>query len=141
MATQDALKLAKDSNLDLVEINPNASPAVCKIMDFGKYCYLEKKKSQESKKKQKVVQLKEIKLRPNIGKSDLEVKVKSIKKFLEKKDKVKITMKFRGREITHQEIGKSILDTMLLELYGMHIVDVPIKKEGNNNLVMILSSK
>ena len=104
----EALYAASQAHLDLVEISPQAEPPVCKIMDFGKYKYESKKRLQESRKKQKVVSIKEIKFRPNIGQGDFEIKVRNIKKFLEDGDKVRVSMWFRGREIVHNEIGKAL---------------------------------
>src|ERR1700685_4386376 len=105
----DALKLAEEASLDLVEIVPNASPPVCKILDFGKFRFLEQKKSAEQRKRQKIVEIKEIKLRPGIDDHDYDVKMRSMAKFIDEGDKVKVTMRFRGRELAHQEIGMNVL--------------------------------
>jgi translation initiation factor IF-3 len=107
--TRKALEMAADVGLDLVEISPNADPPVCKILDYGKYKYAEQKKRNEARKRQKVTEVKEIKLRPNIDKHDYEVKMRAIVGFLGEGDKVKVTMRFRGREMVHQEIGMNVL--------------------------------
>src|SRR5512134_3591165 len=106
--TREALQMAADAGLDLVEISPNAEPPVCKILDFGKYKYEIQKKKNEARKKQKVIEVKEIKLRPNIDEHDYEVKMRSVHRFLDEGDKVKVTMRFRGREMVHQEIGLKV---------------------------------
>ena len=105
----DAQKLAEEAALDLVEIVPNATPPVCKILDFGKYRFLEQKKSSEARKRQKVVEIKEIKLRPGIDDHDYEVKMRSVRRFFDEGDKVKVTLRFRGREMAHQDIGYKLL--------------------------------
>ena len=105
----DALSMASDVGLDLVEIAPNADPPVCKILDFGKYKYEEQKKKNEARKKQKIIEVKEIKLRPSIDDHDYDVKMRSMVKFIEEGDKVKVTMRFRGRELAHQELGLDVL--------------------------------
>jgi translation initiation factor IF-3 len=105
----EALAMAAEAGLDLVEIAPNADPPVCKILDYGKYKYEEQKKKNEARKKQKVIEVKEIKLRPNIDDHDYEVKRRSMVKFIEEGDKVKVTMRFRGRELAHQDIGMNVL--------------------------------
>ena len=140
MKVHEALKIARSHNLDLVEVNPSGEFPVCKILDFGKYKYESKRKLQEAKKKQRVVHLKEIKLRPNIGKGDLEIKTRSIQKFLEKKDKVKISMRFRGREMAHQDIGRTVLESILVKLEDIYVPDVKPKNEGNS-LDLILEPK
>ena len=105
----DAQQLADEASLDLVEIVPNATPPVCKILDFGKYRFLEQKKSSEARKRQKVVEVKEIKLRPGIDDHDYEVKMRSVRRFFDEGDKVKVTLRFRGREMAHQDIGYKLL--------------------------------
>ena len=107
---QDALNLSVAAGLDLVEISPDAQPPVCKIMDFGKYKYQEQKKAAEARKKQKTVEIKEIKMRPNIDDHDYDVKMRSIRRFFEEGDKVKVTLRFRGREMAHPELGRDLLD-------------------------------
>lgn len=135
---EEALKIARRAELDLVEISPNAEPPVCKIMDFNKYKYEAKKRLSEAKKKQKVSVLKEIKLRPFIGHGDLMTKIKNIKSFLNDGDKVKISLMFRGREITHKEIGEKVFETIVEEVGEENFrFDVPPKAQGNN-LFMIM---
>jgi len=126
--------------LDLVEISPNANPPVCKIMDYGRYKYEQTKKQQEAKKKQATVQIKEVKVRPKTGDHDLEVKIDHIKKFIEKKDKVKITVIFRGREITLSQMGKDVLAKIADETKDVAIVEQYPKFEGRT-MIMILSPK
>lgn len=112
VSTREGLRMAEEAGLDLVEISPNAAPPVAKIMDYGKYKYEAQKKAHEARKKQKVIVVKEIQLRPNIDKHDLEIKVRAMHKFLGEGDKVKITMRFRGREMAHNEIGMKILQEL-----------------------------
>ncbi len=109
MTAREAQVLATQAGLDLVEISPNAEPPVCKILDYGKYKYQLQKKANEARKKQKVIQIKEIKLRPTIDKHDLEIKLKHVHKFLEEGDKVKFSLRFRGREMSHQQLGMKVL--------------------------------
>ncbi len=135
-----ALEAAADFGLDLVEISPNASPPVCKIMDYGRYRYELTKKQQEAKKKQSAFQIKEIKIRPKTGDHDLNVKIGHIKKFLEKKDKVKVTVVFRGREITLSQIGRDLLSKIVEETGEIAVVEQSPKFEGRT-IVMILSPK
>merc|ERR1712100_193041 len=106
----EALKIADNLSLDLVEIQPNVDPPVCKILDYGKYKYEAQKRKNEARKKQKIIDVKEIKLRPNIDHHDFDVKMKSVKKFIDNGDKVKVTLRFRGREMAHHEIGSTVLD-------------------------------
>ena len=135
-----ALAAAQEFGLDLVEISPNANPPVCKIMDYGRYRYEQTKKLQEAKKKQVTSQLKEIKVRPKTGEHDLVVKVGHIKRFLEKKDKVKVTVMFRGREITLSQLGKEVLDKVALETAEIAVVEQAPKFEGRT-MFMVLSPK
>ena len=136
----EAQKLAADKGLDLVEISPNAEPPVCKILDFGKFKYEAKKKVYEARKKQKTVEIKEIKLRPNIGINDYQVKMRSVLKFIGEGDKVKITLKFRGREMAHQEIGMQLLERVRTELDETVKIELMPKMEGKQ-LLMILAPK
>ena len=133
----EALALAKTRNLDLVEVSPISDPPVCKLLDFGKFKYEAKKKSQTAKKKQKVVEIKEIKLRPNIGEHDYEVKLKSIRKFIGEGNKVKITLKFKGREITHHEIGVQLLEKLQLDVQEISKVEFAPRMEGKQMLMII----
>ena len=130
MSVSQALGIAHDRELDLVEVNPKAEPPVCKIMDFGKYKYEEKKKQREAKKKQTQVEIKEIKLRPKTDDHDLDWKVRDMKRFLGEGDKVKITVRFRGREITHPERAHMVINRILKELEGLIVIEAPAKMEG-----------
>jgi len=138
--TPKALEAAAEAGLDLVEVSPNANPPVCKIMDYGRYRYEQTKKKQEAKKKQSTFQLKEIKVRPKTGEHDLQVKIGHIKKFLEKKDKVKVTVMFRGREITLSELGMAVLERVVEETKELAMLEQEPKFEGRI-LVMILAPK
>ncbi len=138
--TYRALANAADYGLDLVEISPNADPPVCKIMDYGRYKYEQNKKRQEAKKKQTTFQLKEIKVRPKTGEHDLQVKIGHINKFIGNKDKVKVTVIFRGREITLSRLGREILDKIIKETDEIAVVELSPKFEGRT-LVMVLSPK
>jgi len=138
--THKALATANDFGLDLVEVSPNAKPPVCKIMDYGRFKYEQTKKLQEAKKKQSTFQVKEIKVRPKTGDHDLEVKMGHIRKFLDKKDKVKVTVMFRGREITLSQRGKDLLQVIAENLADIAMVEQYPKFEGRT-MVMILSPK
>jgi len=135
-----ALAIAGDHGLDLVEISPNASPPVCKIMDFGRFKYEQTKKQQEAKKKQSTFQVKEIKLRPKTGEHDLQTKLGHIRKFIGKKDKVKVTMVFRGREIMLSQLGREVLDRVIEEMEDISIVELRPKFEGRQ-MIMVLAPK
>jgi translation initiation factor IF-3 len=135
-----ALQSAAEFGLDLVEISPNATPPVCKIMDYGRYKYEQTKKKAEARKKQSTFQLKEIKVRPNTDDHDLQVKIGHIKKFIEKKDKVKVTVMFRGREITLSQLGREMLARIVAETAEFAVVEQEAKFEGRT-LVMVLSPK
>ena len=137
----DALSIANQYKLDLVEVSPNTTPPVCKLMDFGRYKYDLKKKHQASKKKQKRVELKEIKMRPNIGQSDFDVKLKKIKKFLEEGNKVKVSVWFRGRELAHKDLGKILLDKVQLACIEIAKIDEEPKMEGYYMLLMLSPGK
>ncbi|MGD2097464.1 MAG: translation initiation factor IF-3 [Desulfobacterales bacterium] len=137
---KEALDAAAEAGLDLVEVSPNANPPVCKIMDYGRYRYEQTKKKQEAKKKQSTFQLKEIKVRPKTGEHDLQVKIGHIRKFIGKKDKVKVSVIFRGREITLSELGKSVLQKIIDETEEIAMVEQEPKFEGRI-LVMVLSPK
>lgn len=139
ISIDEALKLAENAGLDLVEVAPEAKPPVCRIMDFGKYRYEQSKKDKEAKKKQHVIKMKEVKLRPNIEEHDYSVKLKRAQDFLNKGCKVKITMMFRGREITHMDIGRKILARLTKDLEGVGTVDAPGKVMGRI-LVMTLTA-
>ncbi|MBP1765653.1 MAG: infC [Firmicutes bacterium] len=140
MQTRDALRMAAEQQLDLVEVAPLAKPPVCRIMDFGKFKYEQQKRDKEAKKKQKVVTVKEVKLRPNIEDHDFDVKLKNAQRFLSDGDKVKVTIMFRGRELSHTELGRQVLVRMANELKDMVIVEREPKLEGKN-MIMILAAK
>ena len=137
---REALSRAAEAGLDLVEISPNAEPPVCKILDFGKYKYEIQKKKNEARKKQKVIEVKEIKLRPNIDEHDYEVKMRSVHRFLDEGDKVKVTMRFRGREMVHQEIGKQVLDRVREEMEATAKVEQFPKLEGRQ-MTMVMAPR
>ncbi|MEO1330848.1 MAG: translation initiation factor IF-3 [Pseudomonadota bacterium] len=134
---RDALEMAIEVGLDLVEISPNASPPVCKIMDFGKYKYEQQKKAAEAKKKQKVIEVKEIKLRPNIDDHDYDVKMRNMRKFLDEGDKVKVTLRFRGREMAHQNLGRDLLERVKLDVEDLGKVESMPKMEGRQMTMMV----
>lgn len=134
---REALQRADAAGLDLVEISPNADPPVCKILDYGKYKYEQQKKAAEARKKQKTVDIKEIKLRPTIEKHDYEVKLRNAQRFLEEGDKVKVTMRFRGRELSHQELGMNVLRRMKDDLAGVSKVEMEPRLEGRQ-MIMVL---
>jgi translation initiation factor IF-3 len=136
----EALDMAAEAGLDLVEIAPNADPPVCKILDFGKYKYEEQKKKNEARKKQKVIEVKEIKLRPSIDDHDYDVKMRSVTKFIGEGDKVKVTMRFRGRELAHQEIGMNVLMRVKDDLDEIAKVEQFPRMEGRQ-LTMVVSPK
>ncbi|MCC8417662.1 MAG: translation initiation factor IF-3 [Rickettsia endosymbiont of Bryobia graminum] len=137
VSTKDALAQAEKAGLDLVEISPNAEPPVCKILDYGKYKYESKQRVHEAKKKQKVVVLKEMKFRPNIGQGDFDVKLRKIKDFLKEGDKVKISLWFKGREIVHNEIGMDLFKRITAELEGIAKIDSAPKMEGKQITMLV----
>jgi translation initiation factor IF-3 len=136
----DALTRAEEAGLDLVEISPDAEPPVCKILDFGKYKFQEQKKAAEARKNQKIVELKEIKMRPGIDDHDYEVKMRSIKRFFEEGDKVKITLRFRGREMAHAQLGMAVLHRVKADTEAIAKVESEPRFEGRQ-MVMVLSPK
>ncbi|WWV70785.1 Translation initiation factor IF-3 [Sporomusa ovata DSM 2662] len=140
MSLRDALRIAGEQNLDLVEVAPTAKPPVCRIMDFGKFRYEQQKRDKEVKKKQKVVSIKEVKLRPNIEDHDFNVKLKNAQRFLEDGDKVKVTIMFRGRELSHPELGRQVLVRMATLLKEMANIERDAKLEGKN-MIMIVAPK
>lgn len=139
MSAKEAYFKAKDANLDLVKIAPTAKPPVCKIIDYGKYRYELARKAKEAKKKQKTIETKEIRLSPNIDTNDLNTKVNQARKFLQKGAKVKVALRFRGREMAHKEVGKEILDSFFKQLEDVASIDKPAKMEGRS-MVMFLSA-
>ena len=136
----EALAMAAEAGLDLVEISPNADPPVCKILDFGKFKYEEQKKKNEARKKQKIIEVKEIKLRPSIDDHDYDVKMRSMTKFIEEGDKVKVTMRFRGRELAHQELGMNVLIRVRDDLEPIAKVEQMPRMEGRQ-MTMVISPK
>ena len=133
----EALRMAGDLDVDLVEIAATASPPVCRLVDYGKFKYIEQKKAAEAKSKQKVIEVKEIKFRPGTDDGDYNIKVRNIKRFLEDGDKCKITLRFRGREITHQELGLALLQRLRDELADLIVVEQFPKLEGRQMIMMI----
>lgn len=137
---RDALIAAEEAGLDLVEVSPNAEPPVCKILDYGKFKYEEQKKAAVARKKQKIIEVKEIKLRPNIDDNDYDVKMRSARRFLEEGDKVKVTMRFRGREMAHQDLGMIVLVKVREQLEDLAKVEQMPKLEGKQ-MIMVLAPK
>ncbi|HMA13539.1 MAG: translation initiation factor IF-3 [Bacteroidota bacterium] len=140
VSVSDALRRAQNAGLDLLEVSPNAEPPVCKILDYGRFRYEAQKKKNEARKKQKVIEVKEIKMRPNIDTHDYEVKMRSIHRFIEEGDKVKVTMRFRGREMVHQEIGKQVLDRVREEMEATAKVEQFPKLEGRQ-MTMVMAPR
>ena len=138
--TPEALRMAKDKGLDLVEVSPNANPQVCKILDYGKYRFEQEKKLRDSKKNQKVLKLKEIRMQPKIGSGDLDTKAKHIQEFLDEGDKVKVTIRFRGRELAHTELGYEVLNEVLKRLTSAYNIEKPAAMDGRN-MSMTISAK
>ncbi|MFO8152345.1 translation initiation factor IF-3 [Thioalkalivibrio sp.] len=138
--TEEALRTAVDQGLDLVEISPNADPPVCRIMDYGKFKFEQAKKAQAAKKNQKQVQVKEVKFRPGTDEADYDVKLRNLKRFLEAGDKGKVTIRFRGREMRHQELGGELLDRIEADLADIAVVEQRPKMEGRQ-MVMVMSGK
>jgi translation initiation factor IF-3 len=137
---EEALTRAAEEKLDLVEVAPKASPPVCKIMDYGKYKYLQAKKSQEAKKKQTTIQVKEVKIRPKTEEHDYQFKLRHIKRFLSEKNKAKVTIMFRGREIAHSELGMKVLERIIADIEEEGIVEQSPKLEGRN-MIMLLAPR
>lgn len=138
---QEAMKMALDAELDLVKIAPTAKPPVCKIIDYGKYRYELARKDKEAKKKQKVIEVKEVRLSPNIDTNDLNTKMGSARKFLEKGDKVKVTLRFRGREMAHMSKSRHILDDFAEALKDIAVIDKPSKVEGRSMILFLTAKK
>lgn len=131
------MAMADEAGLDLVEISPNANPPVCKIMDFGKFKYEQQKKEAEARKKQKIIEIKEVKFRPGTDTNDYDVKMRNVYKFLENGDKVKITLRFRGREMAHQNLGRELLERVAGDVDGLGKVENMPKMEGRQMVMMI----
>jgi translation initiation factor IF-3 len=140
MGVEEALTLAREAGMDLVEIAPNAEPPVCRIMDYGKYRFEQAKKQQAAKKKQKVTQVKEVKFRPGTEEADYQVKMRNVRRFIEDGDKVKVTLRFRGREMAHQELGRDMLERIRDEMAEETMVEQFPKMEGRQ-MVMLISPK
>ena len=140
VSIQEALSRAEDAGLDLVEISPNASPPVCKILDLGKLKYEKQKKAAEARKKQKTIEIKEIKMRPNIDTHDYDVKMKAVRRFFEEGDKVKVTMRFRGREMAHLELGMDLLNRVRADAEEIAKVEAEPKLEGRQ-MMMVLAPR
>ena len=140
MSSREAMKLAAEANLDLVKIAPTAKPPVCKIVDYGKFRYEQARREKEAKKKQKVIEVKELRLSPNIDTNDLNTKVNNAKKFIGKGNKVKVTLRFRGREMAHVQSSKHILDDFAALLEDVAVVEKPAKMEGRS-MSMVLTEK
>ncbi len=136
----DALRVAEEAGLDLVEIAPNSEPPVCKLLDYGKFRFDQQKKASEARKKQKTVEVKEVKLRPAIDKHDYETKMKNVRRFFEEGDKVKITLRFRGREMAHQDLGLKLLERVKAETQEFAKVEVEPQLEGRQ-MIMILAPR
>ena len=140
MSARDAMKLAREANLDLVKIAPTAKPPVCKIIDYGKYRYEQARREKEARKKQKTIEVKEIRLSPNIDTNDLNTKVNQSRKFVSGGNKVKVAVRFRGRELAHTAVGKTILEDFAQKLSDIAVIDKPAKLEGKS-MVMFLVEK
>ena len=140
MSSREAMKIAREAELDLVKIAPQAKPPVCKIIDYGKYRYELARKEKEAKKKQKTIEVKEVRLSPNIDSNDLNIKIASARKFIEKGNKVKVTLRFRGREMAHVQSSRHILDEFAKALEDIALVDKPAKMEGRS-MAMFLTEK
>ncbi|GAA0114546.1 translation initiation factor IF-3 [Clostridium senegalense] len=140
LTSKEALRIAEEKELDLVMISPNAKPPVCKIMDFGKFIYEQQKKEKEAKKKQKTISIKEIRLSATIEENDITIKANRAKKFLLDEDKVKVTVRFRGREIENSQVGHKILNSFVEKLGDVYTIEKPAKQEGRN-MILILAPK
>ena len=140
LSSREAMKIAREAELDLVKIAPQAKPPVCKIIDYGKYRYELARKEKEAKKKQKTIEVKEVRLSPNIDSNDLNTKIASARKFIEKGNKVKVTLRFRGREMAHVQSSRHILDEFAKALEDIALVDKPAKMEGRS-MAMFLTEK
>lgn len=140
ISTREAIYKAEEAGLDLVEVSPNADPPVCKIMDYGKYIYAKDKAAHAAKRKQKQIQIKEIKFRPGTDEGDYQTKMRSIQRFLEEGDKVKIVVRYRGRELSHQELGMAMMDRLRTELGELTVIEQFPRMEGKQS-VMVMSPK
>ena len=140
ISKEEGIEIAFEAGLDLVEVSPNADPPVCKVLDYGKYKYEAQKKANEARKKQKVIDVKEIKMRPGIDEHDYQVKMRSVRRFLDEGDKVKMTIRFRGREMTHQELGMKVLDRVREDVDELAKVEQFPKSEGRL-MTMVIAPK
>lgn len=140
LATHEALKIAESSGLDLVEVSPTVDPPVCRVMDFGKYQFELNKKVQANRKKQKQIHVKEVKFRPTTEENDYQIKLKSIQRFLDEGDKAKVTLRFRGRELLHQDLGVQLLNRIQTDMDSQAVVEQPPRLEGRQ-IVMILAPR
>ena len=141
MAIEEALRIAEEKGLDLVQVSSNSSPPVCRIMDYDSYRYEQIKQRKEARKKKKTVELKEIKFRPNIEENDYQIKLRHVREFIAEGTKVKITLMFRGREMSHKEIGRQILERLAEDVSAQGEIDQPISSLGKRIMVMVLSPK
>jgi translation initiation factor IF-3 len=140
VSLQEALRLSMEHDVDLVEISPTAQPPVCRLMDYGKFKYLEQKRASEAKAKQHVIDIKEVKFRPGTDEGDYQIKLRNLRRFLEEGDKGKVTLRFRGREITHQELGMRLLERVRDDLQDVSVVENMPKLEGRQ-MIMVLAPK
>ena len=140
MSARDAMKIAREAELDLVKIAPTAKPPVCKVIDYGKYKYEMSRKEKEARRKQKIIEIKEVRLSPNIDENDLNTKISAARKFLQKGDKVKVTLRFRGREMAHVQKSKQILDVFAEKVADLAVVEKAPKLEGRQ-MIMFLTEK
>ena len=141
MSARDAMKLAREANLDLVKIAPTAKPPVCKIIDYGKYRYEQARREKEARKKQKTIEVKEIRLSPNIDTNDLNTKVNQARKFVSGGNKVKVAVRFRGRELAHTAVGKTILEDFAQKLSDIAVIDKPAKLEGKSMVMFLVENR
>ncbi|MEF3193381.1 MAG: translation initiation factor IF-3 [Halothiobacillaceae bacterium] len=141
VSRQEALRMAEEAELDLVEVSPQAHPPVCKIMDYGKFRYQQQKKASEAKKKQKVIEVKEVKFRPGTDEADYQVKMRNVTRFLEEGNKAKITLRFRGREMAHQDLGMQMYDRIEKDLGDLAIVEQRPKLEGRQMVMVVAPRK
>jgi translation initiation factor IF-3 len=138
--TREALRVAEEAELDLVEISPNAEPPVCRVMDFGKFKFEQNKKAHQARKNQKQIQVKEVKFRPGTDEGDYQVKLRNLRRFLEEGDKAKVTIRFRGREMAHMELGAKLLDRIEADLAELGVVEQRPKMEGRQ-MIMVFTTK
>ena len=141
VSIQEALRMAGDMDVDLVEISPTANPPVCRLMDYGKFKYIEQKRAAEAKSKQKVIEIKEVKFRPGTDEGDYQIKMRNIRRFLEEGDKVKINIRFRGREMSHQELGREMATRIETELGDEIVIESRPRLEGRQMVMMIAPKK